>query len=100
MPGWGSGSPLKFRPQSADLANRSLFHDRAGHALERVHRQGGRPAMLILDLHDFKIINDSLGHGAGDEFLVAVATSLAQNTPSGGTVARLGTARALSVRVP
>jgi diguanylate cyclase (GGDEF)-like protein/PAS domain S-box-containing protein len=79
-----------FHDALTGLANRSLFHDRAEHALERIHRQGGQLAMLMLDLDDFKIINDSLGHAAGDELLVAVATYLAQHTPSGGTVARLG----------
>jgi diguanylate cyclase (GGDEF)-like protein/PAS domain S-box-containing protein len=79
-----------FHDALTGLANRSLFHDRAQHALERVQRQGGRLAMLMLDLDDFKLINDTLGHAAGDEFLVAVAGHLAKNTPSGATVARLG----------
>jgi diguanylate cyclase (GGDEF)-like protein/PAS domain S-box-containing protein len=79
-----------FHDALTGLANRSLFHDRAQHALERVQRQGGRLAMLMLDLDDFKLINDTLGHAAGDEFLVAVAGHLAEHTPSGATVARLG----------
>ncbi len=79
-----------FHDSLTGLANRSLFHDKVEHALTRLRGRGGLLAMLMLDLDDFKLINDTLGHSAGDEFLVAVSGYLADATPDGGTVARLG----------
>ena len=69
------------------LANRTLFADRLGRALA----QRDEPvAVLFLDLDDFKTINDTHGHQAGDELLVAVAASLSSNVRAEDTVARLG----------
>ena len=69
------------------LANRTLFADR----LERALAQRDEPvAVLFLDLDDFKTINDTHGHQAGDELLIAVARSLSGNVRGGDTVARLG----------
>jgi diguanylate cyclase (GGDEF)-like protein/PAS domain S-box-containing protein len=79
-----------FYDSLTGLANRALFHDRADHALARVARHGERIAMLLLDLDRFKIINDSLGHHAGDEVLVAVAKRLLTSCRTSDTVARLG----------
>lgn len=72
------------------LANRALFADRIEHALAR--RDGGHRgiAVLFLDLDDFKTINDSLGHGMGDQLLVAVADRLRATLRPADTVARLG----------
>jgi diguanylate cyclase (GGDEF)-like protein len=68
------------------LANRVLFSDRLHAALQR----GAGAAVLFVDLDDFKAVNDSFGHGVGDELLVAVAARLAAAMRSGDTVARLG----------
>jgi diguanylate cyclase (GGDEF)-like protein/PAS domain S-box-containing protein len=72
------------------LPNRSLFHDRVSHALNRAAHDRGQIAVLYLDLDDFKLVNDSLGHPAGDELLIAVATRLVSTIKAGDTVARLG----------
>jgi diguanylate cyclase (GGDEF)-like protein/PAS domain S-box-containing protein len=72
------------------LPNRALFVDRLSRALERV-RGGERPfAVLFLDLDRFKVVNDSLGHGVGDQMLVAIAERLEAVLRPGDTVARFG----------
>jgi diguanylate cyclase (GGDEF)-like protein/PAS domain S-box-containing protein len=59
------------------LPNRTLFHDKLAACLERAAREPGYPfAVLLLDLDRFKIVNDSLGHTAGDELLIHVAQRL------------------------
>jgi diguanylate cyclase (GGDEF)-like protein len=74
------------------LPNRVLFLDRLQHAMRRdVRRPGdGRTAVLFLDLDRFKIVNDSLGHLAGDRLLVEVGRRLEEALRPGDTVARLG----------
>ncbi len=72
------------------LANRSLFRDRMQHAHNRLERSGGCYAVLMLDLDNFKTVNDSLGHAAGDDLLVRVAERLTASIGSGDTAARLG----------
>ena len=73
-----------------ELPNRSMFLDHVELALERSQRTGKRIAILFLDLDRFKLINDSLGHRAGDRLLCLVATRLRGVTREVDMVARFG----------
>ncbi len=73
-----------------NLPNRALFMDRLEHALSLASRREKRDALLLLDLDNFKVVNDSFGHEAGDRVLVAVAERLSTRSRSEDTVARLG----------
>ncbi len=70
-----------------DLPNRVLFLSRLERALAW---PGAQVAVMLLDIDNFKLVNDSLGHGAGDELLTAVAPRLARALRPGDTIARLG----------
>jgi len=79
-----------FHDPVTNLANRALFRDRVNQALLRRHRDSRLLAVLFLDLDDFKAINDTFGHAAGDRLLQTVSERLRSALRIGDTVARLG----------
>ena len=72
------------------LPNRSLLIDRVGVAMASAQRKKQRLAVMFLDIDELKIINDTLGHGAGDGLLKLVAARLSETLRQGDTVARVG----------
>jgi diguanylate cyclase (GGDEF)-like protein/PAS domain S-box-containing protein len=72
------------------LLNRRAFEQRLESHLRRGERYGHEGAVLVLDLDAFKEVNDTLGHSAGDELIVRVASALARRTRDSDTLARLG----------
>jgi diguanylate cyclase (GGDEF)-like protein/PAS domain S-box-containing protein len=99
----GTGSDVTARKQAEEriqflatrdaltgLPNRVLLADRAGQAVLAAARSQGRLAVICLDLDRFKLVNDSLGHQAGDALLRAVAERLGNTLRRDDTLARLG----------
>ena len=72
------------------LPNRALFNDRLEHGLAQSERHGWSLAVMFIELDDFKIINDTHGHDAGDKVLRTIAARLKENTRSDDTVSRYG----------
>lgn len=72
------------------LANRALFLDRLQHAIDNARRNRGQVGVLFVDLDHFKVINDSLGHRAGDELLEVVAERITAVMRPGDMIARFG----------
>jgi diguanylate cyclase (GGDEF)-like protein/PAS domain S-box-containing protein len=81
---------LAYYDQLTRLANRQLFTDRARQALALCGRNGRYGAVLLVDLDDFKGVNDTRGHAFGDELLREIAARLSSLVPDGDSVARLG----------
>jgi diguanylate cyclase (GGDEF)-like protein/PAS domain S-box-containing protein len=81
---------LAFYDTLTGLANRRLLSERLEHAIAILARTGHHGALLFLDLDNFKLLNDSQGHGVGDELLIEVAQRLKTSVREIDTVARLG----------
>jgi diguanylate cyclase (GGDEF)-like protein/PAS domain S-box-containing protein len=79
-----------FHDPVTNLANRALFADRVQHAIMRSIRGGPAIGIMFIDLDDFKTVNDSLGHAAGDTVLQEVARRLQATVRPADTVARFG----------
>jgi diguanylate cyclase (GGDEF)-like protein/PAS domain S-box-containing protein len=79
-----------FHDSLTGLPNRSLFAREAADALETARAVGRTAGVLFVDLDDFKMVNDTMGHGVGDELLVEVAARLAASVRQSDTAARLG----------
>jgi diguanylate cyclase (GGDEF)-like protein len=73
-----------------ELPNRRYFFNRLGLVLAAAQQRAGRVAIFFLDLDQFKIVNDTLGHDIGDELLRHVSRRLIENTSEGKTIARIG----------
>ena len=83
-------SHLAYHDPLTNLPNRAMFNEHLDVALARAERAGQGVAVLFVDLDDFKLINDSFGHSAGDELLCEVAKRLRQATRTTDVVARQG----------
>ncbi|WP_018913026.1 bifunctional diguanylate cyclase/phosphodiesterase [Thiomonas sp. FB-6] len=81
---------LRYHDPLTELPNRSLLQDRLAHALQADSRSGEYGALLLLDLDDFKNVNDSLGHAFGDRVLVQAAQRMRRAIRTEDTLARFG----------
>lgn len=79
-----------LRDALTGVGNRALFHDRLTHATQLWRRDRIPLTVVLVDLDGFKLVNDSMGHAAGDSLLIAVAERLTRCLRTGDTVARLG----------
>lgn len=81
---------MAYHDALTDLVNRNEFSDRLQHALQSARDRGLQHAVLYLDLDQFKVVNDTCGHSAGDELLRRIAVILQQHIRDSDTLARLG----------
>ncbi|MBI4996754.1 MAG: EAL domain-containing protein [Rhodocyclales bacterium] len=81
---------LAFYDYLTHLPNRRLMLDRLGQALASSARHGGHGAVMMIDLDNFKTLNDTMGHDIGDRLLIDVAARLKSCVREGDTIARMG----------
>jgi diguanylate cyclase (GGDEF)-like protein len=81
---------LALHDELTGLPNRRLFQDRLAITLERSRRSGSQTALLLIDLDDFKLVNDTVGHHVGDELLKRVGSLFLGRVRRSDTVARTG----------
>ena len=81
---------LAYRDTLTDLPNRLLFADRLEQAVIRSQRSRTSMALMLVDIDDFKLVNDSFGHDAGDKLIKAVGTLISKSLRRADTIARLG----------
>ena len=81
---------LAYRDSLTDLPNRLLFADRLEQSIIRAERHRDSVALMLIDIDDFKLVNDSFGHDAGDKLIRAVGQMLQKSLRRADTVARLG----------
>ncbi|MCK5263159.1 MAG: diguanylate cyclase, partial [Gammaproteobacteria bacterium] len=81
---------LEYRDTLTQLPNRLLFVDRLEQAIVRAERHRESIALMVVDIDDFKLVNDSFGHEAGDKLIKAVGDLLSKSMRRADTVARLG----------
>ena len=87
---WKLNEEQSLRDALTRLPNRKLFRDRLDHALARSQRHPGTIAVLFIDLDDFKNVNDTMGHAAGDQLLTTVAERVRACIRPADTAARFG----------
>jgi len=81
---------LAYRDKLTDLPNRLLFADRLEQAVIRSERSRTSMALMLIDIDDFKLVNDSFGHDAGDKLIKAVGHLISKSLRRADTIARLG----------
>jgi len=81
---------LAYRDTLTDLPNRLLFADRLEQAVIRSERSRTSMALMLIDIDDFKLVNDSFGHDAGDKLIKAVGHLISKSLRRADTIARLG----------
>ena len=81
---------LAYRDALTQLPNRTALHLDLARMLAEADETGGGVTLAVIDLDQFKEVNDAFGHGLGDELLVGVADALTRCVPAGATIARLG----------
>ncbi len=81
---------LAYRDTLTGLPNRLLFADRLEQAVMRSERSRTSMALMLIDIDDFKLVNDSFGHDAGDKLIKAVADLISKSLRRADTIARLG----------
>lgn len=81
---------LAYRDNLTGLPNRLLFADRLEQAVKRSERSRTSMALMLIDIDDFKLVNDSFGHDAGDKLIKAVGELISKSLRRADTIARLG----------